>query len=123
LHGYYTLDAGVKGDINRSYYFEGAGSTTQLPYSFQGPRESDFNFKDTISIADQIWSPCNVNRNRVLNLANGLSGNKSQFPNARDLPNLYHISWRRCSYSRPQLSRSEVPRAGIQPTSKDCVKR
>jgi hypothetical protein len=58
LHGYYTLDAGVNGDINRSYYFEGAGSTTQLPYSFQGPRESDFNFKDTISIADQIWSPC-----------------------------------------------------------------
>lgn len=102
--GYASLDSGVEGTQKSSYYFQGMGQTGNFQTTYRGPRDADYQFRDTIGLASMVWSPCGATR--ALNINTQVRVSNRANPNGRGLMTTdsidgavvhkYGMMWRQC---------------------------
>ncbi|KAF2018095.1 hypothetical protein BU24DRAFT_389776 [Aaosphaeria arxii CBS 175.79] len=56
--GYASLEKGVTGTTQSTYYFSGEQNQTVIPTSFTGPMEGNYLKHDEIDAGSTVWSPC-----------------------------------------------------------------
>ncbi|KAF2185469.1 hypothetical protein K469DRAFT_726653 [Zopfia rhizophila CBS 207.26] len=56
--GYASLEKGVQGIAQSTYYFSGQQQQNTLPTNFTGPVEGNYLKHDEIDAGSAIWSPC-----------------------------------------------------------------
>jgi len=78
LRGFVGLGKGTKAELRLSNFFEGTGQTMNVPIIHQGPVERDFVYKDSISIAQQVWSSCGAQRSMALSMSLRVMASRSQ---------------------------------------------
>jgi hypothetical protein len=101
--GFADLEAGVSGQQQSSYYFQGQGATARLATNFSGPTSRDYQIRDTLGLSAVVWSPCgaqralNINTQVRLSAANrfarGILTTDSIDGAVRQI---YGLQWRRC---------------------------
>lgn len=56
--GYASLEKGVQGTTQSTYYFSGQQNQTVIPTTFTGPMEGNYLKHDEIDAGTTVWSPC-----------------------------------------------------------------
>lgn len=102
--GYISLERNVTGLQQSKYYFQGSAATGTLKSQFTGPRDQDYQIRDTLGVSAEIWSPCGARRSLNINTEVRLDNSR----NTRgaglmtldsidgQLKHVYGIKWRRC---------------------------
>jgi hypothetical protein len=103
--GFADLDAGIKGEITLTNFFEGSASSQRHVMHFQGPYTSDFGIKESLPFTTQQWSRCDVSRKLNILLASRLNQTQPN-PNSQGLLVVgsewesaafkFAFAWRRC---------------------------
>lgn len=101
--GYVSLERGVTGEQSSAYYFQGQGATARLTTQMRGPKDEDYQIRDTLGLSAVVWAPCGARRalniNSQINLtstnrnASGLITNDST---DFHLTQIYNLKWQRC---------------------------
>jgi hypothetical protein len=65
--GYVALEARVKGLQQSRYYFQGSASTATLRTPMVGPRDGNYQIRDTLALSALVWSPCGATRSLNIN--------------------------------------------------------
>ncbi|KAF2690926.1 hypothetical protein K458DRAFT_438662 [Lentithecium fluviatile CBS 122367] len=58
FRGYASLEAGVTGSVQSTYYFSGQKNETVFPTTFKGPMEGNYRKSDEVEAGSTVWSPC-----------------------------------------------------------------
>jgi len=58
FRGYASLDSGVTGVQQATYYFSGSSEQASTSTTFKGPTDGDYEVSDSIPFSSTIWSPC-----------------------------------------------------------------
>lgn len=102
--GYVNLESGVVADQSAAYYFQGQGATARLNTPMYGPVSRDYQIRDTLGLAAQVWAPCGMQRALNINTQIRLSAQ----PGRRGLITTdsidgqmktlyrYGLTWQRC---------------------------
>ncbi|KAF2004902.1 hypothetical protein P154DRAFT_585101 [Amniculicola lignicola CBS 123094] len=64
--GYASLEKGVKGTAQSTYYFSGQQNQSVIPTNFVGPMEGNYLKHDEIDAGSTVWSACG--ENGILNI-------------------------------------------------------
>jgi hypothetical protein len=56
--GYASLEKGVQGVCQSTYYFSGQQEQTSIPTTFTGPTEGNYLKHDEVPAGSTVWSPC-----------------------------------------------------------------
>ncbi|KAF2199496.1 hypothetical protein GQ43DRAFT_464785 [Delitschia confertaspora ATCC 74209] len=56
--GYASLEKGVQGVAQSTYYFSGEQTQTTLPTNFTGPIDGNYLKHDEVPLGTTVWSPC-----------------------------------------------------------------
>jgi len=56
--GYASLEKGVSGTTQSTYYFSGQQNQTVIPTTFTGPMEGNYLKHDEVDAGSASWSPC-----------------------------------------------------------------
>ncbi len=104
--GYVSLDGGVNALQQSQYYFQGQAQTGRLRTTMNGPTDRDYQIRDQLGVADQIWSPCgerralNINAEVRLDSANNQRGRGvitlDSIDGSLKTTQRYGLAWRRC---------------------------
>jgi hypothetical protein len=102
--GYVSLERGVKGLQQSSYYFQGSSQTGRLRTPMVGPIDRNYQIRDTLGLSALVWSPCGAQR--ALNVNTEIRADNSGHPSGHgllttdsidgDVKLIYGIQWRRC---------------------------
>lgn len=102
--GYASLERGVVGTQQSSYYFQGQSLTARLKTNYYGPLDKDYQIRDTLGVDALVWSPCGATRS--LNINSEVRLDNSRNPNGSGLmtidsidgvlKHIYGVRWRRC---------------------------
>ncbi len=101
--GYANLEAGVTGQQQSAYYFQGSSTTARLATTFNGPTARDYQIRDTLGLSAVVWSPCGAQRALNINTQVRLSS-ASRFAQGMlttdsidgQVKQIYGFQWRRC---------------------------
>lgn len=106
--GYAFLANGQSAKQVAKYYFQGAPQANQREVSsnLQGPFDDTYTIKDTVGIADAVWSPCGAERDlnirTTLRLQNSSSKKTDGYINIAatdgevDTKLHFRLNWRSC---------------------------
>jgi hypothetical protein len=102
--GYASLDNGVYGTLDSTYYFQGDARQAHLTTAIRGAYDSDYLVRDTLGVDAYVWSPCGAQRSLNIKSQATLSAGPNR--NARGLltvdsidgqfRQIYRLSWTRC---------------------------
>jgi hypothetical protein len=73
LRGYVSLDSGVTGSVDTTYYFQGQSQQASLTTPFYGPIDRDYELRDTLGLNSVVWSPCGAQRSLNIKIALSLA--------------------------------------------------
>jgi hypothetical protein len=103
--GFASLETGVSGVQQSSYYFQGESRTARLQTTLNGPWVGDYQVRESLAPDALVWSPCAARRPLIINLQVRVINN-SRNPNARGVMTtgsmngpvmyIYRLQWRRC---------------------------
>jgi Domain of unknown function (DUF4360) len=101
--GYGKLDAGVKGLQKSNYYFQGSLAQASAQTTFTGPMDKDYTIRDTIPMANLVWSSCTAERNLNINSQVRLTKGSANSQGLLTIDSIdgqvqqiYHLAWRQC---------------------------
>ncbi|KAF4629531.1 hypothetical protein G7Y89_g8617 [Cudoniella acicularis] len=58
FRGYASLQKGVSGTQQATYYFSGESAQCSTKSTFTGPVTKDYTVEDDLTVASTVWSPC-----------------------------------------------------------------
>ncbi len=101
--GYASLQRGVTGVQQASYYFQGESKTGVLSTTMRGPLDKDYQIRDSLALTALVWAPCGAKRALNINSQIRLESNSR---NATGLlttdsidgsvKTIYNLHWKRC---------------------------
>jgi hypothetical protein len=101
--GYASLDRGVTGVQQASYYFQGEGKTGTLQTIMRGPLDKDFQIRDTLALTALVWAPCGAKRSLNINSQVRLDSNSRHAVGLLttdsidgSVKTIYNLKWKRC---------------------------
>ena len=104
VRGYVALERGVTGTQQTSFYHQGSANTATLKTVLSGPRDQNYQIRDTLPLESQQWSSCAdqraVNLNTQVKLESGFNSNRRGLMTVDSIDGavtlIYGVAWRRC---------------------------
>ena len=97
--GFANIPSGVSGILESKYFFQGQSYTARLATTLRGPRNGDYQIRDSLPLDAVVWSPCGAQRGLLINVAVRLenhSGNSNARGSITLVTPVYGLQWRRC---------------------------
>ncbi len=101
--GYASLERGVTGIQQASYYFQGEVKTGTLSTTLRGPLDKDFLIRDSLALTALVWAPCGAKRALNINSQIRLDSNSRHATGLLttdsidgSVKTIYNLQWKRC---------------------------
>lgn len=99
-HGYAYLAKGQTARQLTKYYFQGAPQQNQREArtELSGPFDDTYSFRDSVGVADAVWSPCGAERDLNIRMTLRLQNASNKTDGYINVETLYDIrfNWRYC---------------------------
>lgn len=100
FNGYASLAKGVTARLSTKLYFQGqpVANQRETRRDLVGPFDDTFTFRDTVGIADLVWSPCGVERDLNIRMTLRLQNAPSKKDGYINLESAHDLklAWRAC---------------------------